>query len=105
MDCPFQYDAGYATGFPYWLERHARLASHLSEALVLIPWHPVVHAYLLWLLMGFTLVVAVLVVTAGRLGDIFGRTRMYNLGFAIFTVGSILCSPLSGVPGPLGQLS
>ena len=48
--------------------------------------------YLLWLLMGYMVVVAVLVVTFGRLGDMFGRTRMYNLGFAIFTVGSALCA-------------
>jgi MFS family permease len=48
--------------------------------------------YLLWLLMGYTLVSAVLVVAAGRLGDMYGRTRMYNLGFLIFTVGSLLCS-------------
>ena len=48
--------------------------------------------YLLWLLMGYTLVSAVFVVAAGRLGDMYGRTRMYNLGFLIFTVGSLLCS-------------
>jgi EmrB/QacA subfamily drug resistance transporter len=48
--------------------------------------------YLLWLLMGYMLVSAVFVVAAGRLGDIFGRTRMYNLGFTIFTVGSLLCA-------------
>ena len=48
--------------------------------------------YLLWLLMGYMVIGAVLVVTSGRLGDIFGRTRMYNLGFAIFTVGSALCA-------------
>jgi EmrB/QacA subfamily drug resistance transporter len=48
--------------------------------------------YLLWLLMGYTLVSAVFVVAAGRLGDMFGRTRMYNLGFAIFTAGSFLCA-------------
>jgi EmrB/QacA subfamily drug resistance transporter len=48
--------------------------------------------YLLWLMMGYMVVVAVLVVTFGRLGDMFGRTRMYNLGFAIFTVGSALCA-------------
>lgn len=48
--------------------------------------------YLLWLLMGYMLVIAVLVVTLGRLGDMFGRTRMYNLGFALFTVGSLLCA-------------
>jgi len=48
--------------------------------------------YMLWLLMGYMLVSAVFVVAAGRLGDMFGRTRMYNLGFAIFTVGSLLCA-------------
>lgn len=45
--------------------------------------------YLLWILMGYMLVTAVLVVTLGRIGDMFGRVRMYNLGFAIFTLGSI----------------
>ena len=48
--------------------------------------------YLLWLLMGYMLASAVLVVAAGRLGDMFGRTKMYNLGFAVFTVGSLLCA-------------
>jgi MFS family permease len=46
-------------------------------------------SYLLWMFMGFLLVSAVLVVSFGRLGDMFGRVRMYNMGFAIFTVGSI----------------
>ena len=67
------------------------------------PLDPGSSAYLLWLLMGFTLVVAVLVVTAGRLGDIFGRTRMYNLGFAIFTLGAILCSSVWST-GPAGAI-
>jgi MFS family permease len=48
--------------------------------------------FLLWILMGYLVVTAVLVVTFGRIGDIFGRVRMYNLGFAVFTVGSILLS-------------
>ena len=48
--------------------------------------------YLLWILLGFMLVTAVLVVTLGRIGDIYGRVRMYNLGFAIFTIFSILLS-------------
>ncbi|GJF07154.1 MFS transporter [Pseudonocardia sp. D17] len=47
-------------------------------------------SYLLWLIMGYLVVTAVLVVSFGRLGDMFGRTRMYNLGFAVFTVFSIL---------------
>src|SRR5262249_50938238 len=46
-------------------------------------------SYLLWMLMGYLLVSAVLVVTLGRLGDIYGRVRMYNLGFAIFTLGAL----------------
>ena len=47
---------------------------------------------LLWLLMGYLVVTAVLVVSFGRLGDMFGRVRMYNLGFAIFTLFSVLLS-------------
>ncbi len=49
-------------------------------------------SYLLWMMMGFMVVTAVLVVTFGRLGDMFGRVRMYNLGFVFFTVCSILLS-------------
>src|SRR5882757_18358 len=47
-------------------------------------------SYLLWMIMGFLVVTAVLVVSFGRLGDMYGRARMYNLGFAVFTVSSIL---------------
>ncbi|MEU4310999.1 MFS transporter [Nocardia sp. NPDC024068] len=46
-------------------------------------------SYLLWMMMGFLVVTAVLVVSFGRLGDMFGRARMYNMGFAIFTVSSV----------------
>ncbi|NNN01392.1 MAG: MFS transporter [Acidimicrobiaceae bacterium] len=46
--------------------------------------------YLLWLLQGYLLVTAVLVISLGRLGDIMGRVRIYNLGFAVFSVASIL---------------
>ena len=49
-------------------------------------------SYFLWLLTGYMLVTAVLVVSFGRLGDIVGRVRMYNMGFAIFTLFSILLS-------------
>jgi MFS family permease len=48
--------------------------------------------YLLWLLLGFLVVTAVLVVSLGRLGDIYGRARTFNLGFAVFTVFSVLLS-------------
>src|SRR5712671_4868686 len=46
-------------------------------------------SYLLWMFMGFLVVSAVLVVSFGRLGDMFGRVRMYNMGFAVFSIGSI----------------
>jgi MFS family permease len=49
-------------------------------------------AYLLWMIMGYRLVQAVLVVTVGRLGDMYGRVRIYNCGFAVFTFASILLS-------------
>ncbi|HKD97741.1 MAG TPA: MFS transporter [Micromonosporaceae bacterium] len=49
-------------------------------------------SYLLWMIMGFLLVSAVLVVTLGRLGDMYGRVKMYNLGFVVFTVSSIALS-------------
>jgi MFS family permease len=47
---------------------------------------------LLWMLMGFLVVTSVLVVSFGRLGDMFGRVRMYNMGFAVFALFSILLS-------------
>jgi MFS family permease len=46
--------------------------------------------YLLWSLMGYMLITAVLVVSLGKLGDIVGRVKIYNLGFAVFTLGSII---------------
>src|SRR3954466_2772620 len=60
-------------------------------------------SYLLWMLMGFLLVSAVLVVTLGRLGDMYGRVKMYNAGFAVFTVGAVVCAlvPFDGSAGAL----
>jgi MFS family permease len=60
-------------------------------------------SYLLWMLMGYLVVSAVLVVTLGRLGDIYGRVRMYNAGFAIFALGA-LALPFDPVTGPSGAL-
>ncbi|MFC6713363.1 MFS transporter [Branchiibius cervicis] len=60
-------------------------------------------SYLLWMLMGFLVVSAVLVVTLGRLGDMYGRVKIYNLGFVVFTVASLalfLC-PFDGSAGAL----
>jgi len=60
-------------------------------------------SYLLWIIMGFLVVSAVLVVTLGRLGDIYGRVKVYNLGFAVFTAFSILLSvdPFHGGQGAM----
>ncbi|MDX6375150.1 MAG: hypothetical protein QOD98_4138 [Nocardioidaceae bacterium] len=49
-------------------------------------------SYLLWIIMGFLVVSAVLVVLLGRLGDIYGRVRMYNLGFLVFAAASVALS-------------
>ena len=59
--------------------------------------------YLLWMILSFLVITAVLVVSLGRLGDMYGRVRTYNLGFAVFTVFSILLAvtPLSGGAGAL----
>lgn len=46
----------------------------------------------IWILMGYTLITATLLLSFGRLSDIFGRVRLYTLGFAVFTIGSALCS-------------
>jgi MFS family permease len=59
--------------------------------------------YLLWILFGYSVVTATLLVAFGRISDIFGRVRLYNLGFAIFTAGSILLylTPNTGDAGAL----
>ncbi|MEM3516052.1 MAG: MFS transporter [Saccharolobus sp.] len=59
--------------------------------------------YLLWILMGYNVVTAALLVSFGRLSDIYGRVRLYNLGFLIFTIGSILLflTPNKGSVGAL----
>jgi len=49
-------------------------------------------SYLLWMLMGYLVVTAVLVVLFGRLGDMYGRVRIYNLGFIVFTIAAIALS-------------
>jgi MFS family permease len=46
--------------------------------------------YLLWILLGYMVVTAVFLVTFGRISDMFGRVRLYNAGFAVFTLGSVL---------------
>ena len=56
------------------------------------PLQPANVGYLLWMLMGYLVVTAVLVVPFGRLGDMYGRVRMYNIGFIVFTVAAVALS-------------
>src|SRR5579864_7470057 len=67
------------------------------------PLQPSNTSYLLWLLLGFLVVLAVLLVSLGRLGDMYGRVRMFNLGFAVFTVFSVLLS-ITWLHGGAGAL-
>lgn len=61
----------------------------IFKGIHLNPLEPGNTSYLLWMMMGFLVVTAVLVVAFGRLGDMFGRARMYNMGFLIFSVSSV----------------
>ena len=63
---------------------------NIFRGINLSPLAPGNTSYFLWILMGFLLVTSVLVVSFGRVGDMYGRARMYNLGFLIFTVFSVL---------------
>jgi MFS family permease len=58
---------------------------------------------LLWTILSFLVVTSVLVVSLGRLGDMFGRVRMYNLGFAIYTAFSFLLA-VTWLTGPAGAM-
>ncbi len=63
---------------------------NIFRGIHLDPLQPGNSFYLLWMILSFLVVTSVLVVNLGRLGDIYGRVRMYNLGFAIFTFFSLL---------------
>jgi MFS family permease len=60
-------------------------------------------SFLLWILMGYMVITSTLLVTVGRISDMFGRVKMYNIGFAVFTVGSVLLffTPSTGTAGAL----
>jgi MFS family permease len=61
---------------------------------------------LLWLILGYTIISSVIVVAVGRLSDMFGRVKLYNLGFLIFTIGSVLVYISSYyISGTTGALS
>src|SRR3954447_18144856 len=70
------------------------------------PLDPAESGYLLWMLLGYMVITATLLVTLGRLSDMWGRVRLYNIGFVIFTVGSILLflTPSSGNEGALEMI-
>jgi len=57
------------------------------------PLRPANSFYLLWMILGFLVVSSVLIVSLGRLGDMYGRVKMYNLGFVVYTVASLLSTP------------
>jgi MFS family permease len=65
------------------------------------PLQPTNSFFLLWMILGYLIVSSVLVVSLGRLGDIFGRVRMYNLGFVIYTIASLILTVdwLTGAAG------
>lgn len=75
----------------------------IFNGIQLNPLEPGSTSYLLWIFMGYLLVTAVLVVAFGWLGDRYGRVRMYNAGFLIFTIGSVLlaATPFMGTAGAL----
>jgi MFS family permease len=59
--------------------------------------------YLLWMILGFLVATSVLVVSLGRLGDMYGRVKMYNLGFAVFTFFSLMLT-ITWLSGPSGAI-
>ena len=46
----------------------------------------------IWIITGYRLIITILLIMFGRLADLYGRVRLYNLGFVIFTIGSLLCA-------------
>src|ERR1700710_3029477 len=62
----------------------------IFRGIELDPLQPANSFYLLWMILGYLLVASVLVVSLGRLGDMYGRVRIYNLGFVIYTVASLI---------------
>ncbi|HWF32758.1 MAG TPA: MFS transporter, partial [Solirubrobacteraceae bacterium] len=67
------------------------------------PLQPANSFYLLWMILGFLVVSSVLIVSLGRLGDMYGRVKMYNLGFVIYTVASLLLT-IDWLTGQSGAL-
>ena len=102
MGRPVEHDRRRVHVGPRRIDRHHR-APAIFRGIHLDPLAPGNVTYLLWMIMGYRLVQAVLVVTVGRLGDMFGRVRIYNAGFVVFTAASVLLSfdPFHGARGAL----
>ncbi|MDQ1252753.1 MAG: hypothetical protein QG646_1885 [Euryarchaeota archaeon] len=62
----------------------------IFNGIQLNPMAPDAFQYLIWVLMGYGLVTATILLSIGRLADMYGRVRLFRLGFLIFTIGSIL---------------
>src|SRR5260370_38627218 len=75
----------------------------IFKGIRITPVAPGESSYFLWLLLGYMVVTATLLVTFGRMSDIFGRVRLYNLGFLIFAIGSTLLALTPGT-GNAGAL-
>jgi MFS family permease len=73
----------------------------IFRGIKLNPLDPKNSFYLLWMILGYLIVSSVLVVSLGRLGDIHGRVRMYNLGFVVYTAASLLLT-IDWMTGPAG---
>ncbi|MBV9817102.1 MAG: MFS transporter [Solirubrobacterales bacterium] len=75
----------------------------IFRGIKLDPLVPANSFYLLWMILGFLVVASVLIVSLGRLGDMYGRVRIYNLGFVIYTVASLILTVdwLTGRPGAI----
>jgi len=73
----------------------------IFRGIQLDPLEPANSGYLLWMILGFLVVSSVLVVSLGRLGDMFGRVRMFNLGFIIYTAASLMLT-IDWLTGPAG---
>ena len=68
------------------------------------PFAPGEFVYLLWVLMGYSVVLASILVTLGRVSDMYGRARMYTWGFIVFTADSIALSLIPSGTGNTGLL-
>lgn len=75
----------------------------IFRGIELDPLDPANSAYLLWMILGYLVVSSVLIVSLGRLGDMLGRVRIYNLGFVVYTVASLLLA-VDWMTGQAGAL-